>query len=73
MYEIFSLYEIFSARLRHGTESLQCVEMAGSRSDLAGLAWVECKHCRYRGLGLGRQVQSHSALSLVHSQPDTRL
>ena len=51
---------VTDCRLHHGTPSQQEVEMAGSRSDLGGLAWVECKHCRYRGMGLGGETLRHS-------------
>ena len=43
--------------------------MAGSRSDLGGLAWVECKHCRYRGVGLGRETLRHTGQHQGHSSP----
>ena len=49
-----------SNRLRHGLQNLREVEMPGSRSDLGGLAWVECKHCRYQGMGLGRETLRHT-------------
>ena len=52
---------VLDCRLIHGTQSQQEVEMAGSRSDLGGLAWVECKHCRYRGVGLGRETLRHTS------------
>lgn len=34
--------------------------MAGSLADLGALAWVECKHCGYRGVGLGKETIDHS-------------
>ena len=48
-------------RLHHGSARQEEVEMAGSRRDLGALAWVECKHCRYRGVGLGQETLGHTS------------
>jgi len=61
-YLYFNIRDVLThQRLHHGTANQQEVEMAGRRSDLGGLAWVECKHCRYRGVGLGRETLSHTS------------